>query len=43
MYGAQSLPFLLPSYRVRDLDTLEDWEHAELLWTVLQQRGETHE
>ena len=43
MYGAQSLPFLLPSYRVRDLDTPEDWEHAELLWTVLQQRGETHE
>lgn len=41
MYGAQSLPYLLPSYRVRDLDTLADWEHAELLWTVLKQRGET--
>jgi len=41
MYGAQSLPYMLPSYRVRDLDTLADWEHAELLWTVLKQRGET--
>jgi len=41
MYCAQSLPYLLPSYRVRDLDTLADWEHAELLWTVLRQRGET--
>ena len=40
MFGARSLPFLLPSYRVRDLDTLADWEHAELLWSVLELRGE---
>jgi N-acylneuraminate cytidylyltransferase len=41
MFGSQSLPFLLPAYRVCDLDTPADWERAELLWTVLQQRGET--
>ncbi len=30
-----SLPFLIPRYRVQDIDTPEDWERAELLHKAL--------
>ena len=29
MFSGESRPFLIPSHRVCDLDTLEDWERAE--------------
>jgi N-acylneuraminate cytidylyltransferase len=29
MFAGASRPFLIPSHRVCDLDTLEDWERAE--------------
>jgi hypothetical protein len=27
---------LIPPHRVQDIDTLEDWEHAERLYAALQ-------
>ena len=32
LFSEISLPYLLPSYRVVDIDTPEDWQHAELLY-----------
>jgi pseudaminic acid cytidylyltransferase len=34
-HNSKSKPFLLPTYRVQDIDTLEDWKRAELLFKVL--------
>lgn len=33
----ESKPLLLPRHRVQDIDTIEDWRRAELLWQVLNQ------
>jgi CMP-N-acetylneuraminic acid synthetase len=35
-YSNDSLPVLLPRYFVQDIDTLEDWETAEKMYSVLQ-------
>lgn len=32
-------PFILPRYLVQDIDTLEDWRRAELMFNVLKQQG----
>lgn len=37
-YGAYTAPVVLPRWRVHDIDTLEDWEHAELMFAVLSAR-----
>lgn len=31
LFSPHSIPYLLPRFRVQDIDTLEDWERAELL------------
>jgi pseudaminic acid cytidylyltransferase len=33
------MPVILPEYFVVDIDTLEDWERAELLYEVCKQKG----
>jgi pseudaminic acid cytidylyltransferase len=33
------IPVILPRYRVQDIDTLEDWDMAELLYQALQIRS----
>ncbi|MEK9571393.1 MAG: pseudaminic acid cytidylyltransferase [Paracoccaceae bacterium] len=38
IFGTGSIPILLPRYRVLDIDTEEDWQHAELLMQVMNQR-----
>jgi pseudaminic acid cytidylyltransferase len=38
VFDARSVPVFLPRYRVLDIDTPEDWEHAELLMQALNQR-----
>jgi N-acylneuraminate cytidylyltransferase len=38
-HSSLSMPFLLPTYRVQDIDTLEDWKRAELLFEVLMQEN----
>lgn len=36
IFGPYSTPVILPRYRVQDIDTLEDWEHAELMFRALR-------
>ena len=40
LFGPNSAPVILPRHRVQDIDTLEDWERAELMFEVLS-RSET--
>jgi len=35
MFGRDSVPVLLPRWRVQDIDTSEDWERAEKLYGIL--------
>ena len=35
MFGKDSIPIILPRHLVQDIDTLEDWERAELMYEVL--------
>lgn len=37
IFSHQSVPIVLPRYQVQDIDTLEDWHHAELLFSTLQE------
>ena len=36
-FGKDSIPIILPRYLVQDIDTLEDWERAEIMYRVLQE------
>lgn len=40
MFSSGSSPFVLPHYRVQDIDTLDDWKRAELMFRALQESGE---
>lgn len=35
LFGPNSVPVILPRYRVQDIDTLEDWARAELMLKAL--------
>ena len=35
MFGKDSIPIILPQYLVQDIDTLEDWKRAELMFSIL--------
>lgn len=37
MFSEAAAPVLLPRHRVQDIDTLEDWSRAELMFKILQQ------
>ena len=37
IFSKDSTPYILPSYLVQDIDTLEDWKRAELMYQVLKQ------
>ena len=37
MFGADSLPIILPRHLVQDIDTLEDWKRAEVMYKVLEE------
>ena len=37
MFGADSLPIILPRHLVQDIDTLEDWKRAEVMYKVLKE------
>ena len=37
MFGKDSIPIVLPRYLVQDIDTMEDWARAELMYQVLNQ------
>lgn len=36
LFGETSMPVVLPRHRVQDIDTLEDWERAELMFGALK-------
>ena len=36
MFGKDSIPIILPRYLVQDIDTLEDWKRAEIMYEVIQ-------
>ena len=36
MFGKDSIPIILPRYLVQDIDTLEDWEMAEIMYEVIK-------
>ncbi|MCH8533398.1 MAG: pseudaminic acid cytidylyltransferase [Balneolaceae bacterium] len=36
MFGPTSMPIKLPRYRVQDIDTLDDWVRAELMYKAMQ-------
>lgn len=35
IFGNSSKPLLLPHYRVQDIDTLDDWQRAEVMYRVI--------
>jgi N-acylneuraminate cytidylyltransferase len=37
IFSSHAVPIVLPRYQVQDIDTLEDWQHAELLFSTLQE------
>ena len=38
MFGKDSIPIILPRHLVQDIDTVEDWERAEIMYKVLQEQ-----
>ncbi|WP_198305857.1 pseudaminic acid cytidylyltransferase [Arcobacter vandammei] len=36
MFGADSIPIILPRYLVQDIDTLEDWTRAEIMYEAIK-------
>jgi len=40
IYSSESIPIILPRYLVQDIDTLEDWKRAELMFQALVERRE---
>lgn len=36
-WGPQAIPFVLPSYKVQDIDTPDDWIRAEAMYKALQE------
>jgi len=36
LFADYSAPIVLPRYRVQDIDTLEDWKHAELMFESIR-------
>lgn len=35
IFGNSSKPLLIPHYRVQDIDTLDDWQRAEVMYRVI--------
>ncbi|MDA3886292.1 MAG: pseudaminic acid cytidylyltransferase [Candidatus Delongbacteria bacterium] len=38
MFGKDSIPIILPRYLVQDIDTLEDWQRAEIMYKVIKEQ-----
>ncbi|MEA2047517.1 MAG: pseudaminic acid cytidylyltransferase [Campylobacterota bacterium] len=39
MFGKDSIPVILPRHLVQDIDTLEDWQRAEVMYKVIQENN----
>lgn len=42
IFGADSVPVPLPRHRVQDIDTMEDWHRAELMFRAMREYRNTH-
>jgi pseudaminic acid cytidylyltransferase len=40
IFSKHSTPYILPRHLVQDIDTLEDWKRAELMYQVLKKSGD---
>ena len=40
LFSKYAIAYILPRHFVQDIDTLEDWKRAELMYQVLKQNGE---
>lgn len=40
LFSQDSVPIVLPRYRVQDIDTMDDWIHAEMIFEVLNRSKE---
>ena len=40
LFSPRAVPLKVPSWRVHDIDTEDDWDRAEILFKILSQRGE---
>ncbi len=40
LFSEQSSPFILPHYLVQDIDTIDDWKRAEIMYQVLKKMGD---
>ena len=38
IFGKDSIPIVLPRHLVQDIDTLEDWERAEILYKLIKEQ-----
>ena len=38
IFGKNSVPYILPRYRVQDIDTHEDWKQAEIIFKMLSRQ-----
>jgi len=38
MFGKESIPIILPRHLVQDIDTLEDWQRAEIMYKVIKEQ-----
>jgi len=38
MFGKESIPIVLPRHLVQDIDTLEDWQRAEIMYKVIKEQ-----
>ena len=41
IFSEVSTPYILPRYLVQDIDTIEDWTRAEIMYRVLQESNNT--
>ncbi len=41
IFGKDSIPIILPRHLVQDIDTLEDWQVAEIMYKVINEKKET--
>ncbi|MEA1956690.1 MAG: pseudaminic acid cytidylyltransferase [Campylobacterota bacterium] len=40
IFGSDSIPIILPRHLVQDIDTLEDWKRAELMYEIINKDNE---
>jgi len=38
MFGKDSIPIILPRHLVQDIDTVEDWQRAEIMYKVIKEQ-----